>query len=299
MKQGMTHTEIHREIEDNDIVERYALNKLSADERRAFQEHFFECDQCFEQAQVSARFVAGVRDASRSGVLAADKTGAVPYPRRSFVFFNQRWAGAWVMPALAASLLLAVTLTVLWALSLGRENRQLTDLRAEQARASDELQRLEAKIRELEVSKGASQQQRETLGEENRRLKEQLAETERQLETQVAQLNQPDINVPVRNIYPLGDSQRSNDTPETNRIRVPRGTRAFVLMLGDYKPGYSEYRVDVIDPSGRQVARRQGVKPDQAGELSVMLSRTQVKRGKYRLKLYGGQQQVAEYVIQV
>ena len=296
----MTHTEIHKQIEDNDVIELYVLNKLSADERRAFQEHFFECDQCFEQAQIAARFTAGVRDASRTGVLAADQTGRLPLQSRlSPVGLTRRWAGGWLMPALAASLLLAVALTALWALSLRPENRQLAELKAEQSRASDQLQRLDAKIRELEASDSASQEQRESLREENRRLKEQLTATERQLETQLAQLRQPDINVPVRNIYPVGDSQRSSATDEINRIRVPRGTRTFVLILGDYKAGYSDYRIEIMDSSGRVVARREGLKPDQGGELSVMLNRTLMSQGKYRLKLYGGQQPIAEYVIQV
>lgn len=300
MKQGMTHTEIHKEIEDHDVIELYVRNKLSAEDRRVFQEHFFECDQCFEQAQVAARFIAGVREASTSGALAAGQTERLPSRSRWLpVVLNQRWAGAWLMPALAASLLLAVALTALWALSLSREKRQLAELKADQIRVSDQMQRLDAKVRELEASDNASQEQREALREENKRLKQQLTETERQLETQLAQLRQPDINVPVRNIYPVGDQQRSSGTGEINRVRVPRGTRTFVLILGDYKPGYSDYRLEILDPSGRQVARREGLKPDQGGELSVMLNRTLMSQGKYRLKLYGGQQAIAEYVIRV
>src|SRR5712671_6382706 len=108
MRQGMTHTDIHKEIKDKDVIELYVLNKLSAEERRAFQEHFFECDQCFDQAQIAARFIAGVRDASRSGVLAADQTARPPLRSRLLpAVLTQRWGGAWVMPALAASLLLA------------------------------------------------------------------------------------------------------------------------------------------------------------------------------------------------
>jgi hypothetical protein len=45
-------------------------HKLPPDERRAFQEHYFACEECFEQVQITARLVAGVRRASRKGVLA-------------------------------------------------------------------------------------------------------------------------------------------------------------------------------------------------------------------------------------
>src|SRR5882724_10529508 len=98
MRQGMTHTEIHKQIKDNDIIELYVLNKLSAEKRRAFQEHFFECDQCFEQAQIAARFAAGVREASRSGALAADQMGRLPLQSRLLpVGLTRRWASAWIM----------------------------------------------------------------------------------------------------------------------------------------------------------------------------------------------------------
>lgn len=59
----------HREAQLNDTFERYVRHKLSAEERRAFQEHYFECEECFEQVQTMARFVAGVQQAGRKGLL--------------------------------------------------------------------------------------------------------------------------------------------------------------------------------------------------------------------------------------
>ena len=287
----------HDQIRDGEVIERYVLHKLPPAERQAFQEHFFECDECFQETNVAARFIAGVREASRSGILAADKTERLPRATRGAVF-NQWWARAWAMPALAVSLLLAVSLIGLWALSLRRENQLLAKLTGAATPASD-LRSLEAKVRELEASDSTSQKQKESLRQEISRLKEQLAATERQRETQVAQLRQPDVNVPVRNIYPIGEAERSGESGESKPLRVPRGTRTFVLILGDYKTGYSNYHLEVRDPSGRLVARRAGLKPDQNGELSVLLNRTLFSRGKYRLKLYGGSKPVAEYVVQV
>src|SRR5256886_6089112 len=103
----MTHQEIH----DNEIIERYVRQKLTSAERLAFQEHFFDCDECFEQTQITTRFVACVRDASRAGLL------DVKQPERGGSFLTRGWAAAWAMPALALSLLLAVVLIGLWAFS--------------------------------------------------------------------------------------------------------------------------------------------------------------------------------------
>jgi hypothetical protein len=60
----------HQEIEQQDIIERYVRRQLPPAERRAFQEHYFACDECFEQVQTTARFVAAVRQASRKGSFA-------------------------------------------------------------------------------------------------------------------------------------------------------------------------------------------------------------------------------------
>lgn len=53
----------HREIDEKEIIERYVRQQLSLAERRAFQEHYFTCDACFDKVQMTARLIAGVRDA--------------------------------------------------------------------------------------------------------------------------------------------------------------------------------------------------------------------------------------------
>lgn len=294
----MTHQQIH----DNDVIEQYVLEKLPPDARQAFQEHYFECDECFEHTTAAARFIAGVRAESRSGVLAPEQTERPGFWNRLTPFYDPRWA----MPALAMGLMLAVVLTGLWAVSLRRENQRLAQRTAEQALATERLRGLEKKIQELEAGNDASQEQKESLAREISNLKEQLAAAERQRETQVAQLRQPqlkvrqpEVDVPVRNIYPVGAVERSGGSDDVNRLNVGRGTRKFVLLLGDYKPGYSSYQLELRSPSGKLVTRRAGLKPDKNGELSVLLNRSLLGQGQYRLKLSGGGQPIAEYVVEL
>ena len=296
------------ELEQQETIERYVRHRLASDEQRAFQEHFFACDECFEQVQTTARFVAGVREASRSGVLAGEQAGR-PRPASHLLpdFLKQDWLSQWAMPAVAASLLVALTVVSFWALSLRRKNQQLaggtaeqkTEQTAERGRASERLQRLEAKIQELEAGNSASQEEKESLRREIGRLKQQLAATERDRETPLAQPRQSQVNVLVRNIYPTGDPQRSGGSSDGNQLRVPPEVRTLVLLLGDYKPGYANYRLEIFDSGGRVVARRSGLKPGPDGDLSVMLSRTLLSHGRYRLKLYGQREQIAEYVVQI
>jgi hypothetical protein len=94
---------MHPQIEDEEIIERYVHNRLAAEERKAFEEHFFGCDDCFEKVQDTERFVAGVRDAARRGLLAGE--------------VQQRTSGLstsrWLVPALGVSACAALLLAVL------------------------------------------------------------------------------------------------------------------------------------------------------------------------------------------
>lgn len=120
-----TETEVfdHHEIEASNVVERYLLGKLSAPEVAAFEDHFFDCEECLEKLELSRMLHQGMQE-----VVAQEATKA--------------WAGnavlAWLARRGAAARGLMVmgllTLMVLpWALLLpevsrGRlDNRRLTE----------------------------------------------------------------------------------------------------------------------------------------------------------------------------
>ena len=94
---------MHKDIEEQEIIERYVRNQLAAEERRAFEEHYFGCEECFERLQDTERFIAGVRDAGSRGLLEGSLSADAPAVRR--------WS-AWMIPALAASSCAAVALAV-------------------------------------------------------------------------------------------------------------------------------------------------------------------------------------------
>lgn len=93
---------MHPEIDEREIVERYARNQLTARERQAFEEHFFGCEECFEKLQAAERFIAGVREAARVGRL-GNRAGEAAAPR---------WS-SWTLPALATSVCLVIVLAFL------------------------------------------------------------------------------------------------------------------------------------------------------------------------------------------
>jgi len=283
MDESMTHDE----IQNREVVEQYVRHKLSPADRQLFQEHYVSCDECFEQVQLMARFVAGVRDGSSSGVLGGEQVKSVVSTNR---------LTAWIVPALAMSFLIAAVLLGVWVLSLRRENQRLAQQSSEQRQAAEQLRSLEAKIRELEASDTGSRQEAESLRAEVNRLKEQLVATG---QPEVAQRRTPDVNVPAINIYPLGDTQRSTGSGDINRVNLPPAARNFVLILSDSGGASSNYRVEITDTAGKTIARRAGLKPDKQGEVSVSLDRSQFSKGRYTVKLFAASKKIAEYLIEI
>jgi len=121
---------MHPQIEHEDVIERYVRNQLGEEERKAFEEHFFGCEDCFEKLQATERFVAGVRDAAHRGMLA----GKVDVRTRGWNLSE------WGAPAFAASacatLMLATLSGWLYFSQMPRMRQQLSqsaaDLRAQQ-----------------------------------------------------------------------------------------------------------------------------------------------------------------------
>ncbi len=81
---------MHSQIENEEIAERYVLGRLAPQEREAFEEHFFGCEECFQKVQDVERFRAGVRDAARRGLC----NDALEHPLKRDWAVWLRWAFA-------------------------------------------------------------------------------------------------------------------------------------------------------------------------------------------------------------
>ena len=128
---------MHPQIEDEEIVERYVQNQLPEEERKAFEEHFFACNDCFERLQVAERFIAGVRDAARRGLLAGETRGSSQ---------ASGWK-RWLVPALGVS---ACAALVLAALSSWLYFREVPRMRGQLSRAEEDLRNQQAARAALE-----------------------------------------------------------------------------------------------------------------------------------------------------
>lgn len=133
---------MHAEIEDQEIIERYVRNQLAPQERLAFEEHFFDCQECFEKVQATERFAAGIRDAASRGLLGDPRSA-------DYLRVPSFWS-TWMFPTLTASSCAAVALAVFaaWTLffQLPKFRRQLNQAAADLSAQREAMAVLEKQI---------------------------------------------------------------------------------------------------------------------------------------------------------
>ncbi|HLK67248.1 MAG TPA: hypothetical protein VKU19_27625 [Bryobacteraceae bacterium] len=107
------------EIDTGGWVEKYVRRRLPASDAARFEEHYFVCDQCYADVEAMEQLLAGIKDASRRGLL--DPAEArLP----------------WLMPAFVLAAALSVVMGIgLAFLAFGRLPRIESDLKKAQAEA--------------------------------------------------------------------------------------------------------------------------------------------------------------------
>lgn len=133
---------MHPQIDAEEIIERYLRNQLEPEERAAFEEHFFSCDECFEKLEATERFVAGIRDAARRGMLAGGVEGSAPEER-----LRSWWTPAFRVSAFAA-LILAAASAWLYFVQLPKLRGQLSQSAAEAHAAQQARDALEHQLQQ-------------------------------------------------------------------------------------------------------------------------------------------------------
>jgi len=275
----------HQDIEEKEIIDRYVLDQLNPDERRAFQEHYFSCDECFEQTQMHARFIASVRQASNAGILTASSTENLR-PTGSSLWMS------WLKPAFAltatASIALAIALVWLVFNQIPRLRQEI--LRERQSREQSERENqqnidrakedLENERRQLEVERGERAKAQGQVGE-------------------LATNREPQPNVPVV----ILEAVRSSPD-KVSQLNLP-ATAGSAMVWIDVESGnrFNSYRLEILDSSKRPVETIAGAKPNSYGALVVNVPAKSLQSGKYVVRLYGvkGEQRelVGEYSFEV
>lgn len=209
--------------------------------------------------------------------------------RRDKTFFSD-WR---VTYAMAASLLISFgALGMLgWRLGQERQSRQQSEQTGRQ---------LESKQRELEQRLSQLEQTSKALDQE--REQRQAAEAERDhLQSLLATVQPERVVIPV---YPFTLSAERGSGEDLN-LSFKKDVQAVRLKLFQSKPfAFEHYAVELVDGNGRVAQGASQLPPAPAdGALFVLLKRTSFNPGKYKLRLFGLQentrQQLGEYGVNV
>lgn len=76
----------HKIIEEQQVVDRYLMGQLPAEEAERFEEHYFHCEQCLEQLQVAEKLQRGFKRATAQDVAkvaAAQRLGVLAWLARA------------------------------------------------------------------------------------------------------------------------------------------------------------------------------------------------------------------------
>src|ERR1051325_5513303 len=63
----------HRQVEQFDLIDRYLMGRLPAEQSASFEEHFVDCPQCIARLQTTTDFVRDLRLVASEQALSPDR----------------------------------------------------------------------------------------------------------------------------------------------------------------------------------------------------------------------------------
>ena len=275
---GWPVTMTHSQDDQIEISEKYVRGQLAPQDRQAFEEHFFGCDECFQQVQMTERFVAGMYRAADTGKLPPYSLDA----RGNGQFFAwPNWARLSFATTALASVILAASIG--WLLFY-RMPRLRNDLALERQAREQDSQQLKTTGQQLD----AERQERaklETQLEQARREKESA----RPPDDQIAMVAEPQGNVPVA----ILQAER-NSNPVATELVLSAEAKSVVLWVEVDANSFESFRLQIFDKDNRLVQGVARLQRNKEGAVSVMIPARLLRPGKYIVKLYGisGRQQL-------
>ncbi len=266
----------HQEVQQREIVERYVRHQLTPDERRAFQEHYFSCAECFEQVQLTARFVVGVRQAARQGVLAEN----VAKP----------WWATLFKPALGFTVATAFILAVAFGWLLFKQNSTLRQELAIQQAPTPTPQPTATLAATPATTATPTPGERPKL------------QNQPDLLAQNRSPQTPDLT-PGKPPVVFLDSERDASSG-SNQLTLPANAANAILRI-EVEPNssFSGFQFQLFDNAKRLVTTANSGKASARGAVSTSVPANLLQTGKYVVKCYGlreGQRAlVGEYRLQV
>lgn len=270
----------HNYIEELDLVDRYLMGRLAADESAEFEEHFVDCARCVDRLKTTKDLIHGFR------LMASRQPAEEPdyLPRELHWYSLHSVSPKWF--ALAGGFLLLVVI----AGAVVMFNRiRLSRIETDEAK-SDSAQWEQRFEEQRQYAASADRKHQEMERELTERLNQLQAEIETKREPEIARLHdgslQPQINMPIFALTATRGSEPRSDS--INKLTLPRSPTSFLILLAlEGELGYKDYRTTILDDRGRLIWKSGGLKPDPHNSLSVGLNSSFFRGGDYLLIVEG------------
>src|SRR5262245_9264674 len=255
----------HTDVEAQDVVDRYVMGKLSAEDAERFEEHYLSCPECLDRLELAESMQRGFKRAAGQ-----DAARLAATRQLALLAWLSRLGRSRQLAVLAMAVFIIAVLPAGLALrEIGRQDRELARERERSAAGS----RSAAEAGKLRSELEASRRDLESERQAHASAVEQLA-----------QARQPQGNVPILFL----DAERGGGGGEPSvRLRLPSKPGWIVLALTIDPPYQPSYRVILRDAKGREVWRGGGLRIDERDSLSLSLPSGLLAPGDYTLAVEG------------
>jgi hypothetical protein len=260
----------HSYIEEQNIAERYLLDKLSPQERMRFEGHLKNCVQCVKLLEVIGGLRMGLQ------IVAAKEIGR----RRAFA---EAGLLAWIARLSRAkqAVLLAGVILFIAAPILGWSRARRELVRATQTAA--EWQRRYEEREQAAHNLTKEMQARDQLAA---RLESERGDRPR-LPNEAKTVTPPQVVVPV---FALSVTRSGGPdlTQPDNQIKLPVTSKLIILLLeSEPDPGLRSYRAAISTADGRNIWRESNLSAISTDSIALSFNSSLFKPGNYVLTLEG------------
>lgn len=280
----------HKYIEELDLVDRYLMGRLPADESAAFEEHFVDCAQCVDRLKTTKDLIHGFR------LMASREPAEEPdYGARELQWYwlhsvSPKWF------ALAGGFLLLV---VIAAAVITFNRIRLSRIEADEAK-SDSAKWEQRFEEQRQSAASADTKHQETERELTEKLTQLQAEFENKREPEIARQDhgsvQPQINVPIIVLQATRGSGPQSDS--INSLKLPRSPTSFLILVAlEGELDYRDYRMTIRDDHKQLIWESGGLKRNSDNSLSLVLNSSFFRGGDYLLTVEGVSEAGAPSVI--
>ncbi len=271
----------HKYIDELDLVDRYLMDRLAAEETAPFEEHFVDCLQCVDRLKTTKALMEGLRFVTSNQATAAHSYS----PRGPYEYLRQvisRKSFAW-----AAGVLLLVALAGVLVVA-NRIHRSQVEADEATSAAVQWQRRYEEERQSSSLADRKHQESEHELTGQVTKLRTELENEGKPRATKLPNeydgRKRPQINFAI---YVL-KSTRAGEPSSDYELILPRSPTSFVILLRlEGERGYDSYSMTILDGQKQLIWKGRGFKPDRYNQLSLGVNSTFFRRGDYLLVLKG------------